>query len=233
MVARHRLRPTRYGHCGRRSRDRAGRAGRRPSVSARRDDPPGPAELGIPRLRWDRMLVQQLPPNPRDHLLQARAALEVREDEWLVTAHQLGVARHDVEARADVWCEVDLVDHEEIGTRHARTAFAWDLVAAGDVDDVYGRVDQLGTEAGRQLVAAGLQKHDFQIRVPFGELVERVEVHRRVLANGGMRASAGLHPDDAIVGQRLAAHQQLHVLAREDGVRDDAEPVTLAHRLAE
>src|SRR2546427_1000127 len=143
MAARRKPRPTRYGHCGRRSRDRAGRAGRRPRVGARRDDPPGPGEIESSRLHGDRMLVQQLPPNPRDHLLQAGAALEVREDEWPVTAHQPGVARHDVEARADVWCEVDLVDHEEIGTRHARTAFARDLVTAGDVDDVYGCVDQL------------------------------------------------------------------------------------------
>src|SRR5262245_4400918 len=48
-----------------------------------------------------------------------------------------------------------------------------------------------------------------------------------------MRASARLHADDAIAGQRLATDQKFHVLTREDVVRDDAEPVTLAHRLAE
>src|SRR5690242_21454793 len=48
-----------------------------------------------------------------------------------------------------------------------------------------------------------------------------------------MRASARLYTDDAIVGQRLAAYQELHVLAREDVVRHDTEPVALAHRLAE
>src|SRR5262249_19054795 len=54
-----------------------------------------------------------------------------------------------------------------------------------------------------------------------------------VAGKGGMRQSASLHADDAIVGQRLAADQEFHVFAREDVVRDDAEPVTLAHRLAE
>ena len=54
-----------------------------------------------------------------------------------------------------------------------------------------------------------------------GHLVERVEVHRRVLADRRVRAAAGLHADDAVGRQRLAAHEELHVLAREDVVGDD------------
>src|SRR5262245_30391701 len=179
------------------------------------------------------MLVEQLPPNPRDHVLQAGAALDVREKEGLVTTHQPGVAGHDVEAGTHVRGEIDLVDHEEIRTGHARTPFTRDLVASGDVDDVNRRVHQLGAEAGGQIVATGLEKDDLQIRMASGELVERVEVHRRVLANGGVRAAARLHADDAIAGQRLAADQEFHVFAGEDVVRDDAEPVALAHPLAQ
>src|SRR5262249_734319 len=234
MVARHRPGPARSDRCGSRKRVPAARAARRPRGSARRDAARGTGGVcAIPWLREDRMLVQQLPPNPRDHLPQACAALEIREHERPIAAHQLGVARHDVEAGADVRGEIDLVDHEQIGTRHARTSFARDLVAAGEVDDIDRRVDQLGTEAGRQVVAAGLQKHDVEIRVPFQHLFERVEVHRRILADRRMRTSARLDADDAIVGQCLAADQKLHVLAREDVVRDDAESVALAHCLAE
>src|SRR5262245_4783459 len=233
MAARHRPGPIRSDRCDRGRRDRAAPAARRPSVSARRDAARAPAEGAIPPLRVERTLVEQLLPNPPDHLLQARATLEVREDEWSLTAHHPGVAGHDVEARADVRGKVDLVDHEEIRTGHARTAFTRDLVASGDVDDIDGSVHELGAEAGRQIVAARLEKHDLQIRVPFGQLVERVEVHRCVFPNGGVRASPRLHADDAIASQRLAADQKFHVLAREDIVGDDAEPVTVAHRLAE
>src|SRR5262245_23151980 len=102
------------------------------------------------------MLAQHLPPNPRHHLFQAAAALEVREDEWPLTAHHSGVACHDVEARADMPREVDLVDDEEIRARHAGTPFARDLVAAGDVDDIHRRIDQLGAEAGGEIVATRL-----------------------------------------------------------------------------
>src|SRR5262249_14680748 len=103
-------------------------------MTARRDTARAPPVGAIPRLRGDRMLVQQLLPNPRDDLVQASAALEVREHEWPVNAHQPGVARHDVEARADMRGEIDLVDHEQIRARDAGTSLARDLVAAGDVD---------------------------------------------------------------------------------------------------
>ena len=65
------------------------------------------------------------------------------------------------------------------------------------------------------------------------QLVERVEVHRRVLANRGVRTAAGLHADDPVGGQRLAAHQELHVFPREDVVGHHAELIAVAHALAQ
>src|SRR5262249_56527684 len=111
---------------------------------------------------------EQVAPNPRDHLFQTCTTLEVREDERPLSAHEPGVARHDVEAGADVRGEVDLVDHEEIRTRHAGPALARDFVSSGDVDHIDRRVDQLGAEAGGQIVATGLQEHDLQVGVPSG-----------------------------------------------------------------
>src|SRR5262245_3872303 len=135
-------------------------------MHARRDVARAPGVHALPRLRKDRMLVQQLPPNPRNDLFEACAALEVREHEWPLAAHQPRVARHDVEARADMRGEIDLVDHEEIRTRDAGTSLARDLVAPRDVDDVYRRVDQLRAEASCKIVATRLQKYDVQIWVP-------------------------------------------------------------------
>src|SRR5215475_12793264 len=129
-------------------------------MHARRDVARAPGMHALPQLREDRMLVQQLPPNPRDDLFQACAALEAREHEWPLAAHQPRVARHDVEARADMRGEVDLVDHEEIRARDAGTPLARDLVAPRDVDDINRRVDQFGAEAGREIVATRLQKYD-------------------------------------------------------------------------
>jgi hypothetical protein len=69
--------------------------------------------------------------------------------------------------------------------------------------------------------------------VPAHHFVERIQVHRRILANRCMRTAAGLHTDDPIGRERLAANEKVHVLAREDVIGDDAELVVLAHPLAQ
>ena len=49
-------------------------------------------------------------------------------------AHAAGVAFHHFERSADVRRQVDLIDHEQIGTRDARPAFTRDLVSARDIN---------------------------------------------------------------------------------------------------
>ena len=81
-------------------------------------------------------------------------------------------------------------------------------------------------------MSPALEKDEIEIRVAAAELLDRLEVHRGVLANRRVRTAAGLHPDDPIGGERLAAHEELHVLPREDVVGDDAQLIPIAHRLA-
>ena len=64
-------------------------------------------------------------------------------------------------------------------------------------------------------------------------LIDRFEVDRCVFANRGMRTAAGFHAHDALGRQCLAAHEELHVFAREDVIGDDGKLVLVAHRLAE
>jgi len=45
-----------------------------------------------------------------------------------------------------MWREVHLVDNEQVGARDGRTAFAWDLFALTDADDVEGDVGELRGE---------------------------------------------------------------------------------------
>ena len=54
--------------------------------------------------------------------------------------------------------QVGLVDDEQIALGDARTALAWDLVAAGHVDHVDRVVDQLAAVLGGEVVAAGLDE---------------------------------------------------------------------------
>src|SRR5262245_17430010 len=179
------------------------------------------------------LLEQQFAPDPGDDPVQPFTRLQVREHERLPAAHEARVALHDAEVGADVRRQIDLVDHQQVRARDARTTLARNLVAARDVDDVDRRVRQFRAEAGREIVAAALDEHQLQLRKPAIQLIQRLETDRRVLANRRVRASAGLDADDAIGGERLAAGEELHVLLREDVVGHDRELIVVAHGLAQ
>ena len=66
-----------------------------------------------------------------------------------VAAHRRGVAAHHVEVGADHRRQVGLVDHQQVGVRHAGAALARHLVAARDVDDEDLHVDQARTRTSR------------------------------------------------------------------------------------
>ena len=122
--------------------------------------------------------------------------------------------------------EIGLVDDQQIGPGDAGAALARDLVAAGDVDHVERQVGQLGAEGGGQVVAAALDDDEVERRGSVRDsAVDGVEVDRRVLADRGVRAAAGLDADDALLGQRAAAHQELRVLLGVDVVGDDGDLV--------
>src|SRR5580704_6698144 len=65
-------------------------------------------------------------------LVDALAGAQVAEDERPRPAHAFGVALHVVQRGADVGGEVDLVDHQEVRTGDARSAFGGDFLAGRD-----------------------------------------------------------------------------------------------------
>src|SRR5580704_11799173 len=81
-----------------------------------------------------------------DNRLQAYAVGGLSEDEGTVPAHGARIAFHDRKARANMGCEVDLIDHEQIGLCDPGAPLAGHLVTAGDVDHVDCVVCQFSTE---------------------------------------------------------------------------------------
>src|SRR5262249_56773388 len=66
-----------------------------------------------------------------------------------------------------------------------------------------------------------------------GYVRDGCEVDRGVLADRGVRAAAGLDPDDALRVERPRAGQELRVLLGIDVIGDDRDVVAVAHMLAE
>jgi len=147
-------------------------------------------------------------------------------------AHPVGVARHDLEARADQRGEVDLVDHEQIGLRDAGAALARHLVAVRDVDDIDRIVGELAAVLRGEVVAAALDDQELG-GDGLHQVVEREQVRRDVLADRGVRAAAGLDGADPGERQGLVPGEELGVLAREDVVGHHAERAAIAKRAAQ
>src|SRR3954462_14776945 len=167
------------------------------------------------------------------HRLDALAGAQVREHERARAPHPPGVLLHDEEARADMRREVDLVDDEKVGAGDAGPALARDLLAAGDVDDVDREVGELGREGRGEVVAAGLDENEIEPRKTPHHGVDRGEFDRAVLADGGVRAAAGLDAHDALLGQGAGDGQDARILLGVDIVGDGAKVVAPAKALAE
>ena len=108
------------------------------------------------------------------------------------------VAFHHQQVGTDMRCEIDLVDHEQVRVGDAGASLARDLVALGDVDHEHEVVRERPAEGERQVVAPGLDEHDVAVREAPLELCDRVEVHARVVANGGVGTGARLDAHDAL-----------------------------------
>src|SRR5207247_9023068 len=111
---------------------------------------------------------------------------------------------------------------EQIRLRDSGSALAWNLVAAGYVDDVNRVVDELAAELRGQVVAAALDKQQIGMK-RVAQLLERHQVVADVLSNRGVRAAARFDGPDSFGGQPAVPHQALGSPARHDAVGDDAE----------
>src|SRR5690348_7228308 len=99
--------------------------------------------------------------NPRDHLIEPLARLEIGEYERQITAHTAAIPIHDTEICADMRSEIDLVDHEQIGTSNPRTTLARDLIAGRHINDIDHLIGEFRTECRSQIVATALDEHEF------------------------------------------------------------------------
>jgi hypothetical protein len=164
--------------------------------------------------------------------VDADGVFDLGEDDGPLAAHAAGVAGHDVEVGADGGGEVGLVDDQEVALGEAGAAFARDLVAAGDVDDLDREVGEFAAEAGGEVVAAGLDEEEVGAELAM-EIFEREEVGGDVLADGGMGAAAGFDGADAGGVEGPVVDQEFAVFAGEDVVGDGGQCEAIAQVAAE
>ena len=148
-------------------------------------------------------------------------------------SHAHGVSFHHAQVGAHVRGQVSFVDHEEIALGDAGATLARNFFAGGHVDHVDRQVAELGAKGGRQVVAAGLDKHHVGVREIKQHAVNCLEVDGSVFANGGVWAAACFYAHDALGVQRAAHRQQALVFFGVDVVGDRHQIVFRFHAFAQ
>src|SRR5271170_7594017 len=170
--------------------------------NTRRRNPSRPTRSG---------LEQQLTLDPIDNTVDACSLAQVGENERPLAARDTRVALHHAKIRSDIGSKIDFVDYQQARSHDSRPALARNLVAFGDVDHVDSRVPHLGAESRRKIVPATLDDHDSQIGEAPRQLVQRLEIHRGIFADRGMRTSPRLHAEDSLRGQHSPPGKKLRV----------------------
>ena len=105
----------------------------------------------------------------------------------------------------------------------AEPALAWNVVASRRVDDEHPVVDEFEREGRGEIVAARFDQHDLELRKAFDEAFDGLDIEGRVLADGRVRAGAGLDRQHAPGIDQSRTPDALRVLLGDDVVGDDPD----------
>ena len=137
-----------------------------------------------------------------NNCIHAGAHLKISENKWAFAAHFSRISIHDVQRRPHHGGEIDFVNNQQVGTRNAGPTLARNFVARGDVDHVQGKIRELRTEGGGQIIAAAFHEDDIEFRKRFIQTRNGFQINGRILAYRRMRTATGLDPEYAIRRQR-------------------------------
>jgi len=167
-----------------------------------------------------------------DNLIHARTVPDLREDKRAGSAHFPGIALHNAEVRPDGRSQVGLIDDQQVGLRNAGAAFAGNLIASGDVNNINGVIGQFAAEMGGEVVASGFQQQELRVKFLL-QFFQSQQVGGNIFANRGMGATAGFNRADAFGLQSLVADQEFAVFLGENVVGNSRDVILRAQTPAE
>ena len=110
------------------------------------------------------------------------------------------IGAHHIQISTDHRCEIGFIDYEQVALRDPWSAFTRNFFAGCNIDDVNRQVAQFRAKRGSEVVSAALNEDHVSIWEPFEHSINRFEVNRGILANGGMRAAARFNTQNALCG---------------------------------
>ena len=148
-------------------------------------------------------------------LLERRHRLRIApgHPEYRTTGpHLASLPDHPVDIHIDERPEIGLVDHQQIGPRDTRPALAHHVAATCHIEHEDLHIDQRGGEGCGQIVSARFDQDDVDRREIGLQILRGQQIHRDVIADGGMRAGSGLHRPDALRVQHPCRLQETGIL---------------------
>src|SRR5271156_3469819 len=145
---------------------------------------------------------------PAHDAVESHAIAQIRKNKGMLAAHAAGVAVHHFQRSADVRSQVNLVDHQQIGTHDAGAALARNLLALGNVNHVNPDVHQLRAEGGGKIVSATFDENQREARQRVFEFRNRLQIHGRIFTDRGVRACARFDAANTFRGQPALTHQK-------------------------
>ena len=155
-------------------------------------------------------------------MVQALAILDDRKNCRSTFAHLRRIPLHDLQISTNGLGKVNLVDHQQIRARDTRSTLARNLVATRNVNHIDDEVGQLARVVRSEVITAGLDEEEICGELPL-QVLQCEQVGTDVLADGGVRAAAGLDGANTRRGEGLVAGEELGVFPvdRKDIVRDN------------
>jgi hypothetical protein len=143
------------------------------------------------------------------------------------------IAIHHSKIGPHVWCQVNLVNHQESRSHDTGTALSRYLITLGNIYYVYRRINQFRTEGGGEVVTAAFDYQYIEIVETTGQHSDRFKIHGRVLTDSRMRTPTRFNAYNAIGIQHTAPRQELRVFAGIDIVCDNRNLIWAMHPAAQ
>jgi len=133
------------------------------------------------------------------------------KNERQIAPHPATIPIHDVEIRADMRREIDLMI-----TRRSDLVIpahlTRDLITGCHIDDVDHCVHKFRAECRSQIVTAALDEHQLDIGMALEQIIQGRLIMRGIFTDRRVRATSGFDAQNAVLRQRSPACEKLGIL---------------------
>src|SRR5699024_4862748 len=102
---------------------------------------------------------------------------------------------------SNIGADIDLIDKQQVTPEYSRTSFSRDITTTGDINHEHPPVHQIRRECRSQIISAGLDNYEIQIREVRFKIICSENVEAGVFSNHSVRARPCFNRTDIVTRQ--------------------------------